>query len=84
MKKSIFTTPKVKSKMKKTTFTIATAFLLIAGGLKAQSIPEGMNHLYAGRIKSAQTVFEKCWLLIQTTLKRYIGWVNLIWSQMKL
>ena len=59
MKKSIFTTPKVKSKMKKTTFTIATAFLLIAGGLKAQSIPEGMNHLYAGRIKSAQTVFEK-------------------------
>lgn len=59
MKKSIFTTPKVKSKMKKTTFTIATAFLLIAGGLKAQSIQEGMNHLYAGRIKSAQTVFEK-------------------------
>ena len=59
MKKSIFTTLKVNSKMKKTTLTIVTAFFLIVGGLKAQSIQEGMNHLYAGRVKTAQAVFEK-------------------------
>ena len=45
--------------MKKTTLTIAAAFLFLTSGLQAQSIQEGMNHLYAGRVKSAQTVFEK-------------------------
>ncbi|MEK7226133.1 MAG: tetratricopeptide repeat protein, partial [Bacteroidota bacterium] len=45
--------------MKKTTLTLATSLLLLISGLKAQSIQEGMNHLYAGRIKSAVTVFEK-------------------------
>lgn len=45
--------------MKKTTLTLATSLLLMISGLKAQSIQEGMNHLYAGRSKSAVIVFEK-------------------------
>lgn len=45
--------------MKKTTLTLATSLLLLISGLKAQSIQEGMNHLYAGRSKSAVAVFEK-------------------------
>jgi len=45
--------------MKKTTLTILAAGALFVSGLKAQSIPEGMNHLYAGRVKSAIAVFEK-------------------------
>lgn len=45
--------------MKKTTLTILAAGVLFGTGLKAQSIPEGMNHLYAGRVKSATAVFEK-------------------------
>ena len=45
--------------MKKTTLTIFLAGLLFITGLKAQSIPEGMNHLYAQRYTSATSVFEK-------------------------
>ena len=44
--------------MKKTVITFLAAGLLITG-LKAQTIQEGMNHLYAGRAKSAVGVFEK-------------------------
>ena len=44
--------------MKKTLITFLAAGLLITG-LKAQTIQEGMNHLYAGRAKSAVGVFEK-------------------------
>lgn len=44
--------------MKKTLITFLTAGLLITG-LKAQTIQEGMNHLYADRFKSAIGVFEK-------------------------
>jgi Flp pilus assembly protein TadD len=49
--------------MKKTTLTIMAAATFFGSGLKAQSIPEGMNHLYAGRVKSATTVFEKMLLV---------------------
>jgi Flp pilus assembly protein TadD len=45
--------------MKKTFITILSAGLLSVTGLKAQSIQEGMNHLYADRFKSAIGVFEK-------------------------
>jgi len=45
--------------MKKTTITFLAAGLLLVSGLKAQSIQEGMNHLNAGRIKSAIGNFEK-------------------------
>lgn len=44
--------------MKKTTFTILTAFILSIS-LNAQTIQEGMNHLYAQRYKSAAGVFLK-------------------------
>ncbi|MBS1760903.1 MAG: tetratricopeptide repeat protein [Bacteroidetes bacterium] len=44
--------------MKKTTLTIV-ASVLFAGLLNAQTIQEGMNHLYAGHAKTAQSVFEK-------------------------
>ncbi len=44
---------------KKTTITFLAAGLLLVSGLKAQTIQEGMNHLYADRFKSAVTVFEK-------------------------
>lgn len=44
--------------MKKTVITFLVAGLLITG-LKAQTIQEGMNHLYADRFKSASGVFEK-------------------------
>jgi tetratricopeptide (TPR) repeat protein len=45
--------------MKKTTITFLTAGLLLITGLKAQTIQEGMNHLYAKRHKSAADVFQK-------------------------
>lgn len=45
--------------MKKTTITLLTAGLLFVSGLKAQTIQEGVNHLYADRFKSATGVFEK-------------------------
>lgn len=38
---------------------IMTSVLLTAAGLKAQSIQEGVNHLYADRYKSAATVFQQ-------------------------
>lgn len=44
--------------MKKTIITFLATGLLITG-LKAQTIQEGMNHLYAGRAQSAVAVFEK-------------------------
>ncbi|HEX7905015.1 MAG TPA: tetratricopeptide repeat protein [Chitinophagaceae bacterium] len=44
--------------MKKTVMIVATG-LLAAAGLKAQTIQEGVNHLYADRFKSAINVFEK-------------------------
>src|SRR5437868_3924888 len=46
-------------KMMKTTITILTAGLLSLASVKAQSIPEGLNHLYAERNKSAKETFEK-------------------------
>ena len=45
--------------MKKTTIAILTAGLFMINGLKAQSIQEGMTHLYAKRDKSAAEVFQK-------------------------
>jgi len=45
--------------MKKTTIALLAAGFLSVSGLKAQSIQEGMNHLYADRFKSAISVFEK-------------------------
>jgi len=45
--------------MVKTTITIITAGLLSLASVKAQSIPEGLNHLYAERDKSAKETFEK-------------------------
>jgi len=45
--------------MKKTIITFLAAGLLLITGLKAQSIQEGMNHLYAQRYKSANDVFQK-------------------------
>lgn len=45
--------------MKKTTISFIAAGLLFVSGLKAQTIQEGMNHLYADRFKSAIGVFEK-------------------------
>src|SRR5687767_931162 len=44
--------------MKKIIITILSTCLLTAS-LKAQTIQEGMNHLYADRFKSAAGVFEK-------------------------
>jgi tetratricopeptide (TPR) repeat protein len=48
-----------KSKMKKTTITFLMSALLLVGGIKAQSIQEGINHLHADRFKSAIAVFDK-------------------------
>ncbi len=45
--------------MKKTTITLMTCGLLFLSGLHAQSIQDGMNHLYAKRHKSAADVFQK-------------------------
>ncbi len=46
-------------KMMKITIAVLIAGLLEAGGVKAQSIQEGVNHLYAERNKSAKETFEK-------------------------
>jgi len=43
--------------MKKTLFTLCSVFLL--ANLKAQSIQEGVNHLYADRFKNAEQTFQK-------------------------
>jgi tetratricopeptide (TPR) repeat protein len=53
---AIFITYKVKE-MKKTLFTLCTVFMLT--NLNAQSIQEGINHLYADRFKSAVQAFQK-------------------------
>lgn len=45
--------------MKKTTITFLMTGLLLMSGVKAQTVQEGMQHLYAGRIKNATGVFEK-------------------------
>jgi tetratricopeptide (TPR) repeat protein len=45
--------------MNKTVITFLAAGLLTGSGLKAQTVQEGMNHLYADRFKSAIAVFEK-------------------------
>ena len=45
--------------MKKTAIKFLISGMLFATGLKAQSIQEGVNNLYAGRIKSASSVFDK-------------------------
>ncbi len=44
---------------KKTLITFLASGLLLVSGLKAQTIQEGKNHLYADRFKSATGVFEK-------------------------
>jgi tetratricopeptide (TPR) repeat protein len=46
-------------KMMKTTITILLAGLLSIAGIKAQTIQEGLNHLYSERNKSAKETFEK-------------------------
>src|SRR6187401_3494390 len=43
--------------MKKTLFTLCTVFML--ANLNAQSIQEGINHLYADRFKNAEQTFQK-------------------------
>ena len=43
--------------MKKTFFTFCTVFIL--ANLNAQSIQEGINHLYADRFKNAEQTFQK-------------------------
>jgi tetratricopeptide (TPR) repeat protein len=43
----------------KITITILLAGLFGITGLKAQSVPEGVAHLYADRVKTAKQVFEK-------------------------
>ena len=45
--------------MKKTTITFFLAGILCSAGLKAQTLQEGINHLYADRFKSAIGIFEK-------------------------
>lgn len=43
--------------MKKTLFTLCTAFML--ANLNAQTVQEGVNHLYADRFKNAEQTFQK-------------------------
>lgn len=45
--------------MKKTFFTLCTVFALANLNAGAQSIQEGINHLYADRFKSAEQTFQK-------------------------
>jgi Flp pilus assembly protein TadD len=45
--------------MKKTTLTLLISGLLFITGIRAQSIQEGINHLYADRDNSAIDVFQK-------------------------
>src|SRR5688572_22857692 len=44
--------------MKKTLMIVAAGLLLVTG-LKAQTVQEGVNHLYADRFQSAVSVFDK-------------------------
>jgi Flp pilus assembly protein TadD len=44
--------------MKKTTITFLISGLLLITGVKAQSLQEGINHLYADRFRSAAAVFK--------------------------
>jgi tetratricopeptide (TPR) repeat protein len=44
--------------MKKTTITFLISGLLLITGVKAQSLQEGINHLYADRFKSSAAVFK--------------------------
>jgi len=46
-------------KMIKITITVLAAGLLVTTGIKAQSIQDGINHLYAERTKSAKETFDK-------------------------
>jgi tetratricopeptide (TPR) repeat protein len=46
-----------EKKMKKTFLAVCTVFAL--ANVKAQSVQEGINHLYADRFKSAEQVFQK-------------------------
>jgi len=46
-------------KMIKITITVLIAGLLGIAGIKAQSIQDGINHLYAERTKSAKETFDK-------------------------
>jgi tetratricopeptide (TPR) repeat protein len=55
---SIFTSQIKKKKMKKTLFTVI-ALALTAIAVKAQTLQDGINHLYADRFKSATDVFQK-------------------------
>src|SRR5436190_14508212 len=43
--------------MKKTFFTLCTVFML--ANLNAQTLQEGINHLYADRFKNAEQTFQK-------------------------
>ncbi len=45
--------------MKKTIISLLTAGLVLTTGLKAQTVQDGVNHLYADRFKSAISTFEK-------------------------
>ena len=45
--------------MKKTTISLLTACLLLVTGVKAQTLQEGINHLYAKRYINATGVFDK-------------------------
>ena len=45
--------------MKKTFITVLSVGLLAVTGLKAQTVEEGIRHMYADRYKSAIVVFEK-------------------------
>ncbi len=45
--------------MKKATITFLTIFFVFSAWMRAQTIPEGINHLYAKRDKSAEGVFKK-------------------------
>lgn len=45
--------------MKKTTIAVLAAGMLMITGIKAQTVEEGVSHLYAGRIKNAISIFDK-------------------------
>lgn len=45
--------------MKKISISLLVSALLLIGGVQAQSLPEGVSDVYAGRLKSAKATFEK-------------------------
>ena len=45
--------------MKKISITFLVTSLLLVGAVKAQSLQDGVNDLYAERYKSAKATFEK-------------------------